>query len=174
MNKDCNEGRQWKLLNGWMSRGRAAARTHGNQLEDSRLNKTVGRNNDNTNNRLSLNVARPQEPNNNRSPCASEGSTPSSRLQQPQQPQPQQRQRLICGTTRRVGREVNLVSQRREARDHKTNIHHDQSIGWYKTMAPMHQSTTLDLQQNLNATIHSSFWPQRQQHPMQQSKAGGS
>ena len=49
-----------------MSRGRAAARTHGNQLEDSRLNKTVGRNNDNTNNRLSLNVARPQEPNNNR------------------------------------------------------------------------------------------------------------
>ena len=107
MKKDCNEGRQWKLLNGWMSRGRAAARTHGNQLEDSRLNKTVGRNNDNTNNRLSLNVTRPQEPSNNRPPCGSEGSSPSSWLQQPQQPQPQQRQRLICGTTRRVGREVN-------------------------------------------------------------------
>ena len=26
----------------------------------------------------------------------------------------------------------------------------------------MHQPTTLDLQQSLNATIHSSFWPQRQ------------
>ena len=35
MNEDCRDGRQWKLRNGWMRHRGAAARTHGNLLDDS-------------------------------------------------------------------------------------------------------------------------------------------